>query len=349
MRPCRSYGVGDVKLISEDLQSWSLRRQRIDYMSEKRAAGSKRATRGGSPSRNKPGTTKVSRTLPAQLRYYAPRDARRGIEQFFDQVNDLLASGREVRIDFRKCERLYPCGLLILMGWVDDWVSKYPGRITGVYPKDDLVEQMLQHVGVLSKLGLPHRKTVTHDDVVRWHYFHGRNADATPIEPFMLQLQGLLGEELQLGLGNCVTEAMINVGHHAYQGKSGGAWWIFATISKGTVFIALHDRGDSVPGTLLAKPQVTDYLSGRMWSLGRGDGKLITAAVGGRTRTNLPYRGKGLPEMLQFTKSYPRSELGIFSRNGFFRFDGEETTGRLSSSIKGTLIVWMLKIAEATK
>jgi len=251
-----------------------------------------------------------------------------------------------VLIDFSQVERLFPCGVLILMGWVDEWVHEFPGLLSATYPKDDLVEQMLQHVGVLQKLGLPPRKAVAHDDVVRWHYFHGRDADATPIEPFMLELQKILGEEQQLGLGNCVTEAMINVRHHAYGGEHGGPWWIFATVSKGSVFVALHDRGDSVPGTLLAKPAIADYLTGRMWSAGRGDGSLITAAVGGRTRTNLPFRGKGLPEMLEFTKNYPASELGIFSRSGFFRFDGQESTGRLVSPIKGTLVIWMLKIAE---
>ena len=175
---------------------------------------------------------------------------------------------------------MYPCGVLILMGWVDEWVSKHPGRIKATYPRDDLVEQMLQHVDVLQKLGLPARKNVDHSDVKRWHYFHGKNADATPMEPFMLELQKILGEEQQLGLGNCVTEAMINVGHHAYKFENGGPWWIFATITQKQVFVAIYDRGDSVPGTLLAKPQLKDFLNAKVWIQGRGDGNLITSAVG---------------------------------------------------------------------
>lgn len=287
--------------------------------------------------------------VPAKLRYYVQTEYRREIETFFQDVDSLLQRGKTVMLDFSKVQVLYPCGLLILMGWVDEWIRKFPNKVGGIYPEVDLVEQMLQHVEVLKKLGLSARKEVFHDDVTRWHYFHGTNADATPIEPFMEELQMLLGVEKQLGLGNCVTEAMINVGHHAYEDNKHGRWWIFATISNGSVFIALYDRGESVPATLLAKPKVMDFLTGRMWSLGRGDSHLITAAVGGRTRTELPYRGKGLPEMLEFTKSYPNSELGIYSRNGFFRFSEQVSSGKLKTPIKGTLVIWRLNIASIKK
>lgn len=282
--------------------------------------------------------------VPTHLKYYSPRKPRLEIESFFENTDLLLRSGKSVILDFGKVERLYPCGVLILMGWVDEWVAKYSERITAKYPKNDLAEQMLQHVNVLQKLGLSARRDIDHIDVKRWHYFHGRDADATPMEPFMLELQKLLGVEQQLGLGNCVTEAMINVGHHAYQCENGGSWWVFSTLTPTQVFIAIYDRGDSVPGTLLAKPQLKDYLSIGMWLHGRGDGHLITAALGGRTRTQLPYRGKGLPEMLEFTKSFPNSELGIFSRYGFFRYDNQERSGKLKTPVKGTLVIWTLNI-----
>ncbi len=284
----------------------------------------------------------LRKSAPAHLKYYSRREERHLIESFFEDVDLLLRAGKRVTLDFSKVQILFPCGVLILMGWVDEWVKKFPTTISATYPKVDLVEQMLQHVKVLEKLGLPARKTVIHNDVIRWHYFHGTDADATPMEPFMLNLQALLGEEQQLGLGNCISEAMINVGHHAYEGCQGGPWWIFATVSDNNVFVALYDRGESVPNTLLSKPSLKDFLKLGLWKSERGDGQLITAAVGGRTRTKLPYRGKGLPEMLEFTKKHSNSELGIFSRSGFFRYGPEESTGRLKTPIKGTLVIWML-------
>lgn len=109
------------------------------------------------------------------------------------------------------------------MGMVDHWVDKFPNCLTANYPTDELVEQMLQHVGVLQKLGLTPRKTISHDDVTRWHYFTGMNVDATTIEPFMEQVRSLAGEETQMELADCVNEAMTNVRHHAYNDELAGA------------------------------------------------------------------------------------------------------------------------------
>jgi anti-sigma regulatory factor (Ser/Thr protein kinase) len=289
--------------------------------------------------------------VPVHVRYYADKVQRKEFGRFLEQVENYLALGRDVFLDFSDTKRLFPCGVLIVMGVVDDWIQRFPNRLSANYPAVDLVEQMLQHVGVLQKIGLPPRKRISHDDVTRWHYFTGMNVDATPVEPFMEQVRVMVGEEAQMGLADCVNEAMTNVRHHAYANNSGGRWWIFATISDKRIFVAMHDRGASIPATLLEKPEIWDYLTGRVWRQGRADGKLISAAADGRTSTKLPYRGKGLPEMLEFTKAADNGELAIYSRRGFFRFSGREkieSVGRLTKPITGTLIVWMLNLAGTT-
>lgn len=293
----------------------------------------------------------VSILVPMHVRYYAEKEQRKVFAGFLEQVEKCLAVGKTVTLDFAKTTRLFPCGVLVVMGVVDHWIQTFPGKLHGTYPSDDLVEQMLQHVGVLQKLGLKPRKAISHDDVTRWHYFTGMNVDATAIEPFMTQVRRLVGEEAQMGLADCVNEAMTNVRHHAYNDETGGRWWIFATISERRVFVAMHDRGSSIPGTLLEKPEIWDYLTARVWRQGRADGKLIAAAAEGRTSTKLPYRGKGLPEMLQFTKAAESGELAIYSRRGFFRFSGREqleSVGGLTKPITGTLIVWMLNLSGIT-
>lgn len=294
--------------------------------------------------------TTVSIPVPVNVRYYADKRQRKFFAIFLERVEQALRDGKIVMLDFSSTERLFPCGVLIVMGMVDHWIKKFPHRLTANYPTDDLVEQMLQHVGVLQKLGLKVRKVISHNDVTRWHYFTGMNVDATTVEPFMEQVRKLVGEEAQMGLADCVHEAMTNVRHHAYKDEEGGQWWIFATISERRIFVAMHDRGASIPTTLLEKPELWDYLTGRMWRQGRADGRLIAAASEGRTSTKLPYRGKGLPEMLQFTKSSGKGELAIYSRRGFFRFNGNEnfeSIGKLSKPITGTLIVWMLNLSGA--
>ena len=289
--------------------------------------------------------------VPVHVRYYANKEQRKKFGRFLEQVENHLALSRIVFLDFSNTKRLFPCGVLIVMGVVDDWVQRFPNRVFANYPTDDLVEQMLQHVGVLQKVGLSPRKKISHDDVTRWHYFTGMNVDATPVEPFMEQVRLVVGEEAQMGLADCVNEAMTNVRHHAYENSGGGRWWIFATISDNRIFVAMHDRGASIPATLLEKAEIWDYLTGKVWRQGRADGKLISAAADGRTSTKLPYRGKGLSEMLQFTKAAENGELAIYSRYGFFRFSGREkieSVGRLTKPITGTLIVWMLNLSGTT-
>ena len=288
---------------------------------------------------------------PVHLRYYADKEQREDFGQFLERVEHYLLLGRKVVLDFGKTKRLFPCGVLIVMGVVDDWVERFPNQLSANYPTDDLVEQMLQHVDVLQKLGLSPRKEVSHDDVTRWHYFTGMNVDVTPVEPFMQRVRAVVGEEAQMGLADCVNEAMTNVRQHAYTNTGGGSWWIFATISERRIYVAMHDRGKSIPATLLEKPEYWDYLTGRVWRQGGADGKLISAAADGRTSTKLPYRGKGLPEMLQFTKAAGNGELAIYSRRGFFRFSGREkieSVGKLTKPLTGTLIVWMLNLSGTT-
>lgn len=286
---------------------------------------------------------------PEILRFHTPKAQRLLFEQFATSIERSLQVGNRVLIDFRPTERLYPCGVLLFMGLVDSWIERFPGRLTARYPVNDIVEQMLQQVEVLEKLGLSPRKAITHDDVTRWHYFTGTNVDAAKIEPFIVKLRDVLGVAAVSGLYDCIAEAMTNVKHHAYRGGVGGRWWIFATVSESVVSIAIHDRGSSIPGTLLAKPGLKDYLTGRrLFQSPRGDSALIAAAVGGRTSTKLPYRGNGLPEMLEFTMQNKRSELGIYSRHGRFRCSGsarEFAEGRLDWPVKGTLILWTVGLS----
>ena len=288
---------------------------------------------------------------PTHLRFHGGPTVRKKFEKFLGEISEALEAGRVVRLDFSKTERLFPCGMLLLMGALDSWLEVYPPvKLTATYPQNDLVEQMLQSAGVLQRLSLSHRKAITHDDVTRWHQFEGHNVDASIIAPFMERVSEATGKEWQLGLGDCVAEALTNVKKHAYEGSGPAHWWMFATVNhdKRQVFVAMHDRGATIPGTLLAKPDWIDTLSLRRLRRG-GDCELISAAVGGRTRTKLYYRGKGLPEMLEFTARHTQNALAIYSRNGYFMANNAGTTqlkGALAQPVDGTLVIWTLNFGE---
>lgn len=286
--------------------------------------------------------------VPVRLRYHGHKSFRDSFSTFVDDVQTVLQREGLVRLDFRRTEVLSPCGMLLLLGHLETWLAEHPNQLSARYPSNDLVEQMLQSANVLQRLGLQPRKEITHTDVIRWHRFEGSQVDATPLETFMEDVRDVAGMKLQMALGDCVSEAMTNVKKHAYPASSQSqGWWMFATIDreKGRVFVAMHDRGDSIPGTLLAKPELKDFLTLRTLGLYGTDRELIAAAVGGRTRTKLPYRGKGLPEMLDFTRLASENDLAIYSRRGYFahrQADGREHKGNLRRPISGTLIIWTL-------
>ncbi|WP_422015216.1 hypothetical protein [Roseateles sp.] len=288
----------------------------------------------------------MSVVVPTDLRYHGSGRTRQIFDDFIRTVTVGLALGRSVKLDFSKTERLFPCGLLLFLGHLDCWVELHRAKLSCTYPENDVVEQMLQSAKVFSQLGLPPRKAVAAHDVIKWHQFEGHNADATPIEPFLEEVRTATGADWQLGLGSCIAEALTNVRKHAYQDKAASHWWMFATVNMESkrIFVAMHDRGDSIPATLLAKPEWIDQVTFRRLRRG-GDCELISAAAGGRTRTRLYYRGKGLPEMVEFTERHRANALAIYSRRGYFVMgDGGSSTatGTLNNPVDGTLLIWTL-------
>lgn len=320
------------------ISQWRLRK-----LHRKRRHGLRvRRLRGGRPQ----SFGAVSIAVPRHLRYHGSALTRQIFDSFVRDVAAGLAMGRSVRLDFSKTERLFPCGLLLFLGHLDCWVGSHRAMLSCTYPENDVVEQMLQSAKVFSQLGLSPRKVVVDHDVVKWHQFEGHNADATPIEPFLEEVRDATGAEWQLGLGSCIVEALTNVKKHAYLDKAASHWWMFATVNLESkqIFVAMHDRGDSIPATLLAKPGLIDQVTFRKIRRG-GDCELISAAAGGRTRTRLYYRGKGLPEMVEFTERHRANALAIYSRRGYFVMGdaGKSTAiGSLSAPVDGTLVIWTL-------
>lgn len=289
---------------------------------------------------------------PQRLVFHAGKKTRVLFERFERSVERSLAGGVGVVIDFSEISRLYPCGLLLLMGLISDWRARFPGMLRARYPKDDLAEQMLQHVRVLQDLGLAARKEITHNDVNRWYYLTGSNVDTGPFDGFMERVAELAGHEAQAGLYECISEAITNVKHHAYQNTEAEGWWAFCTVSDRKIFVAIRDRGATIPSTLMEKQTTKDRMMLRGLRGKRADPELIASAVGGRTRTSLPHRGKGLRDMYQFTKKSANSELGIYSRNGYFQYipgrDRPESSGMIEEPVKGTLLLWLINLTGET-
>lgn len=293
-----------------------------------------------------PTTTTV--VLPETIRMLGEEE-RQNLTDAIERVSQLLAAGRSVRLDFRKVRFLHPCGTLVFLANFDHWVDLNPGRLTATYPEDEVVEQLLQHVQVMRRLGLQERKEVTHERVKFWHFKSGATANAASYKDLAVTVRDNIAHPQSALFADCLNEAVANSVGHAYDfekrelpPRSHRKWWLLSSMRDDQVFVSVYDLGVSIPSSLRRKPEWTEYLRIRPLK----DRRLISLAIASnRTSTKLPQRGKGLPEMLEFSQQLRTGALSIASGHGAYKYDANTGTSShysLDCPIQGTLVLWQI-------
>ncbi len=270
---------------------------------------------------------------------------------FINKVESILHSGRSVRLHLEDVEELHPCGTLIFLAKLEIWLASKPEAIVGTYPKDNIAEQLLQNVGALNLLGLPPRQEITSEKVLPWHFHSGRKVAANAYESLTLSVLGndLNHPEKQL-FADCLNEAVDNIVGHAYAFNVYHTpqpvlqkWWIFSLSEKDRVFVSIFDSGVTIPRSLRKKDGWASYISARTYL---SDSRLIKlASTTKETSTKLPNRGKGLPEMVEFSKNLSSGGLTIFSGRAAFSYNAEKDRLQnrpLDCYLPGTLVLWHL-------
>lgn len=333
-----------MKKVSHRQRTWQIRRNvRVTAKQIREARfgeNKRRAVRLSRPA--------IRIVAPKQFRFLddVPRES---LFRFLALVKSHLEANVRVVIDFKRTEELHPCGTLIFMAHLDEWLYKYPGRLRGTYPKDPVSEELLQHVCVLSRLGLPSRRHIEHERVKYWHYHCGTNADSTSYKVLTKSVRDGIVHPAKELFADCLNEAVVNTVGHAYRfnvrhtpTKSLQKWWMFSLYKDEQLFVAIYDRGVGIPRSLKRKPELTDFLRLRNYN----DARLIQAAIGSKlTSTKLPHRGKGLPEMLEFSQKLKHGGLSIWSQNGGLTYNadsGVENRHKLKRSLPGTLVLWSI-------
>lgn len=272
---------------------------------------------------------------------------RHALLLFFEYIDACLSEGKFVKIRFGKVEELHPCGTLVFMARLDGWLSEHSGKLSCDYPDDDVVEQLFQHVGVLGRLGLPSRKVISHEKVAFWHYHSGLSADPSSFKDLTASVIAQIDHPNQPLFGDCLNEAICNTVGHAYTHISDLAaeqrkWWIFSQYREGRVFVAIYDQGEGIPSSLRRKPEWIEYLKVRHY---RDDRIIQSAIVSNRTNTRQPERGKGLPEMLEFSRELRGGGLMILSSRGGFEYNAETSRTlrrRYTARLPGTMVQWSI-------
>ncbi|WP_162300390.1 hypothetical protein [Corticimicrobacter populi] len=285
-----------------------------------------------------------------KIKDYEPRGQ---LLAFIEHANRILMGGGSIRLDFSKITELHPCGTLIFMANFDIWIERYPGKIQGNYPDDEVVEQLLQHFKVMEKLGLPNRKTINHDRVRFWHYKSGKTVDAAAYRDLATTVRDNIEHPERELFADCLNEAVANTVGHAYDFEKPWLpphdhrkWWVVSSLRDEHVFVAIYDMGVTIPGSLRRKPELSDFLRLRRFK----DARLIEAATASsRTSTRLPHRGKGLPEMLEFSRNLASGFLSIVSGRGAYYYDpqtGVASRKNLECTIPGTLVLWQIPFEQ---
>lgn len=159
-----------------------------------------------------------------------------------------------------------------------------------------------------------------------------------------------------------ISEVMSNVTQHAYRKDVDftydhlNSFWISAEANRAdsTLRIVLYDQGATIPVTypkMARKKKVTRYLKRFLRQTHKfdydDDGTYIRAALRyGGSRTDLGYRGKGFPQMIQLLDTLGGGELMVLSRGGWCcrASSGKTTSGCYPCSIGGTLVEWKIEL-----
>ena len=270
------------------------------------------------------------------------------------QMESLLKQGNRIKLSFEKTENLLPSGTLYFVAHVLLALEEHPSRLTCDYPKDDVVEQLFQHIGFLSHMGLTPRKKISADSVIHWHFVTGHDTDTSPFHELLTNLQQTFSAPIRMGLYDSMAEAVTNCIQHAYEAVARRAtmrrWWMFAERRDNKLRVAICDFGIGIAQSLRQKPVWKDIIRRRAMGTRRHDRMLLAAAVGSRrSRTMLDHRGKGLPEMLEFVRSSNIGGFLVYSNHGAFSYsahDGIERRVYCEQPFNGTLIQWELQIDD---
>lgn len=254
---------------------------------------------------------------------------------------------------------MYPAGAVLLLAELDRAMSDNRFRVQITKPRDIIVDEVLQQIGIYQRLGIPCAAPPNHESVIHWRSATGVVADTPTSGQIVLQYQGRLAQGISSGLYRGITEAMTNTIHHAYDGSEGEKlrhgmgrkWWMLSQEKDGKLTVAIGDLGIGIPKSLPRSKTFTLTDIRSLWSrlkLDKKDGSAIQIALElGKTRTNLQGRGKGLADIVQAVSRSPEGIVQIYSNKGSFASeDGKGYAHSHPSSIRGTLISWQVPIAE---
>lgn len=275
-----------------------------------------------------------------------------------NRAENLLKEGRNVFFDLSETVSINIDALAYLLGNIEYFIKVYgKNKINGSYSKSNLVNQILTDSGFFNRLGA---KNILGDSNCNQlsqrtlKFISGRYVNAETIIPLRVQV---LNDACKLSLQadkkifRALSEAMLNVHHHAYDGVKyqigrkkdiKGRWWLGGTFNSndGILCFAMYDVGDGIPATMPRNYRTyLEKFTPAAETL--DDSELVYLATQrGKTSTLQGHRGRGIPDMHQIVKD-GHGHMQILSGYGFYSFNGQSGHKfKLPMPCRGTLVVW---------
>lgn len=268
-----------------------------------------------------------------------------------------VASRIQIRaLDFSKLKAISTSAALALASEVDQWNQRSPRKLrAAVHTWHPNVQELLHEMGYFELLGIkPPEKPKNGTDTTFLRFRRGESGpdhDGGEIAVGLrTEIESVAGKTIKkMLLFGGLTEAITNVGHHAYDPTDKSVvkqWWVSASYKKNTheLKVTFYDHGRGIPCTL---PAWKHFSLIREFFFKMSHSEKISSAVKlGKSSTGDAERGQGLQNLLEFSRAYEDGKLTIYSLKGKYQSihtAGQDSAGEFedrNNSIGGTLIEW---------
>ncbi|MBZ0096334.1 MAG: hypothetical protein K8H75_13310 [Sulfuricella sp.] len=278
-----------------------------------------------------------------------------------------LRDHKPVYLVFDNVKLIKPAALLLLLAELHRCRLIHGNqKITGNYPTSPKIERMLHATGFFKLLGI-HSRVVKKPKSYPMEYVeyvsHTNEVKGT-VRGFREAILGTAITMSPMAKGRfyrALTEAMLNVSHHAYPKNSAhknpqrGRWWLAGHVNRKTkeLIIMFCDLGVGIPATLpkIYTLELIRSVLALLPGIPPNDAQMIQAGMAiGRTRTREQNRGRGLNDLRSLVDQAGEGELNIYSHRGHYRYkpNDNDTVRNYNGSIGGTLITWTVPLDSIT-
>lgn len=292
------------------------------------------------------------------------------IRRFVRTLKSPKGSYKLVSVNFDRLKKISTSAALVLTAELSKWDDEVRQRLCPMIENwDKAILRNFKDLGFFElfknkKFAKFDKEIAGSTDLKIVRYIKGRCGDSKKARDLKAGFAEIIGDKINKWtfLHSGLTEAITNVGHHAYPNNHGFSendknWYLTGGFNEKTkdFKIVFYDQGIGVPRSLPAS-DVWEKVLKKLYKIPLIDRKkdevLLRAAVElDRTSTKESDRGKGLQDLLEFIRQRGNGYLSILSSKGLYKFEsvnGVERvkTERFMNPVRGTLIIWNANLTD---